>query len=197
MKLAASSVKLDVFRERIYLENSEDSAGKFFEYEKWDNSYSSYDDEEWGEEDYDHAELFEDGKLTDCLFDCKDCEGFQSENKGCSARKEKYMEYLLGSESIKEKYWKWKKEEDEGMDDEEKEDGEMSDEEKKLNISLYKQIKENCWKKVEDIGLINEEKEDEGLADEEKEDEGLADDEKEDEGLADEEKEDEGLDDEE
>ena len=113
MRLAASTIKLDVFNERIYLESDECAPGKFFEYKEWDDSCYEEDDEEWFEEDNDHLELFEKGKLPEGhLFDCKNCEGFKSESKDCESKKEVYMNYLLASESIKEKYLKWKEKED-------------------------------------------------------------------------------------
>ena len=103
MKLAASTVKLRLSEERIHFECYEGHPGRKIEYSEDESDY-----DEWEDEDYDHCQLIEDGKLEEWSCDCQ----------VCAVRKEKYIKYLLGSENIKNKYWKWKQEE-ENKDDEE------------------------------------------------------------------------------
>eukprot|EP00092_Neocalanus_flemingeri_P038140 GFUD01041515.1.p1 GENE.GFUD01041515.1~~GFUD01041515.1.p1 ORF type:complete len:513 (+),score=141.33 GFUD01041515.1:60-1598(+) len=110
MELAASTVRLNLDRERIYFENYEGCPGKDILY---NDEPSFRGDDEWEDEDYDYCYLVEEGKLcTEGLCYCSDCE----------RRKEKYIQYLRGSDAIKKRYLKWRKEEDEKGEENEEED---------------------------------------------------------------------------
>ena len=119
MELAASTVRLDPNMERVYFESYEGHEGRKLESILIYDIEDSDSDGEWDDEDYDYCYLVEYGKLA--------CEEEKYEShwscKICVDKKQEYIQYLRESDSIKEKYWKWKKEEkeeqeEEGLDEE-------------------------------------------------------------------------------
>ena len=112
MQLAASTVTLNPARERIYLESYEGHESKklFYDYD------DDYLDDEWTDEDYDYCYLVEEGKLM-CESEEYNSEGldeshWKCKNDDCKDRRAEYIQYLKQSETCKEKYLAWKKQEE-------------------------------------------------------------------------------------